>query len=184
MPERPALLSLCAMVLILFGAMALMNLATSMLVPENMQSLVGKVDDPFSAGLRGSESYHQLQRILLAPAAITGLLGIIAGIGLLRGSEAARKTGLAWAVIYLASGFVLAGGKIVCARAVIAALTPPDGVTAEMMQQMRDKLMKRELVEDAFTTVFVVAMSIAVVVLLTRRDSVAFCTQKPFSDTP
>ena len=178
------MLSLCAMVLILFGMMALMNMVTSGALPESMATLVGKTDDPLSAGMRHSEAYQQFNRAMIVPTLLAGILGIGAGIGLLQGRERARKAGIAWAVIYLIMGFAAAGVNVVCARSVIDKMELPPAVKPEMEEALRTALMNSVLVGAVFTTVFVVALAVLMVVLLTRRDAVAFCTLKPFGAPP
>ncbi len=178
------MLSLCAMVLILFGTMALMNLVTAQLQPEGVQTLVGKVDDPLSEAMRHSEGYAVFRKAMLVPTILAGIAGVVAGIAVLRGSELARKAGIVWAVAYLFMGFATAGANIWFGRVVIDKMEMPPAVKPEMVDSLRAGLMNSVLIGAGFTTVFVVALSVAVVVLLTRSDSVAFCTLKPFSDSP
>jgi len=174
------MLSLCAMVLILFGMMALMNLVTSEAVPESMATLVGRTDNPLSTGMQHSEAYQRFKKAMLVPTLLAGMLGIGAGIGLLQGREGARKAGIAWASIYLIMGFAAAGVNIVCARSVIDKMELPPAVKPEMEEALRTALMNSVLVSAVFTTVFVLALAVLMVVMLTRRDAVAFCTMKPF----
>ena len=179
MPIRPPSLGICGIVMIIFGTMALMNLVTAG-VGQGMSAMPQANDNPLATAVQQSADFRFYKKMLLVPTLLTGILGVAAGIGVLKGREWARKAGLLWSVLYLAVGMAGSWASIACMRPVVATLPLPPSMTPEMFEAMRHSMMTSSLIAAGFTTVFFLAAAIVMIVLLTRPAVVAFCTMKPF----
>jgi len=179
MPIRPPSLGICGIIMILFGTMALMNLITAGM-GQGMTSLPAASANPVTVAMRESEGLKTFRKLLMAPILLTGVLGVVAGIGVLKGSNGARKAGILWAVLYLLIGLVENGSTIHYLRQIVATMPMPPTVKPEMVETVRSQLMISSLINAGFTTVFFLALAVAMIVLLTRPAVVKFCTAKPF----
>lgn len=179
MPERPPLLSLAGMILILFGAMALMNLVTTELVHQGTQTVVGEVKNPLAEALKLSQGYQVFQKVLLLPKFLVGVFGILIGIGVIKGRETARKAALAWAVAYLALGLTETWTNVSYTREAAASMTLPATMQPDQIEAARQGLINSSLIGAVFSLGFVIALAVALILVLTRRESVAFCRWTP-----
>ena len=144
-------------------------------------SCLGKVDNPVATALQQESGYQVLMKGLLVPKFLVGLLGLVAGIGVIKGRDAARKAGVIWALVYLVLGAAETAGNVYFTRAAVATMQMPPAVKPEMIAGVRAGLMNTTLIGAAFALVFVLALAIMMVVQLTRRECVEFCTAKPFN---
>ncbi|MDB6137871.1 MAG: hypothetical protein JWO94_943 [Verrucomicrobiaceae bacterium] len=165
--------------MIIFGTMALMNLVTAGL-GQGMTSMPMASDNPLTVAMRESEGLKMFQKLLLLPVFLTGVLGVVAGIGVLKGSNGARKAGILWSTLYLLAGVADNAATMFYMRQAVAVMPMPPAVKPEMVESAKSQLMVSSLINAGFTTVFFIAMAVAVIVLLTRPPVVAFCTRKPF----
>ena len=161
--------------------MTLMNLFNSELLPANMQTMVGKVDNPVDQALQALPGFVMLKKSLLLPKLLIGIVGIFAGIGILKGKEVARKIGLAWTLAYVVLGLAEPIANIGFSRIAIATMEMPKAVPLAQVAEIRDRLLNSTIIGTAFATVFVLALAISLFMLLSRRECVEFCTHKPFS---
>ncbi len=179
MPERPPLLSLAGMILILFGAMALMNLVTTELAGQGTQTVVGEVKNPLTEALGRSQGYQWFQKVLLAPKFLIGVFGVLTGIGVVRGREFARKGALLWALAYLVLGFTETCANVSYTREAVAAITLPPTMQPAQVEAAKQGLINSSLIGAVFSLGFVLALAVALILVLTRRENVAFCRWTP-----
>ena len=181
MPVRPGSLSLCGIVLILFGTMTLMNLFKTELMPANMQTMVGPVDNPLDQALQKLPGFVELKKAMLAPKLLLGIVGLFAGIGVIKGRESSRKLALAWSLGYLVLGMAEPLANVGFSRAAIAAMEMPKAVPADQIAVLRERLFTSTLIGTGFAVVFVVVLALLLFIQLSKRECVEFCTFKPFS---
>ncbi len=179
MPIRPPSLGICGIIMIIFGALALMNLVTSGM-GQGVLNQPQATTNPVATGMQQSQGLAQFKKMLLAPIFLTGVLGVVAGFGVLKGRNEARKAGILWAVLYFLIGVAENGAVLHFMRQVVATMPMPPAVKPEMVETVRSQLLISSQINAAFTTVFFLALAVAVIVLLTRPAVVKFCTAKPF----
>lgn len=179
MPERPPLLSLAGMILILFGTMALMNLVTTEFVAQGTQTVVGEVKNPLAEALKLSQGYQLFQKALLAPKFLIGIFGVLFGVGVIKGRDAARKGALVWAAVYLALGLAETWANVSYTREAVASMTLPATMQLDQAEAAKHGLINSSLVGAVFSLGFVIALAVALILVLTRRESVAFCRWTP-----
>lgn len=179
MPIRPSLLGICGIIMIIFGTMALMNLVTAGM-GQGMTSLPQASENPLTVAMRDSEGLKMFQMLLRAPILLGGILGVLAGIGVLRGNNGARLAGIFWAVLYLLIGVADNAATLYYVRQAIDHITMPPAVKPDMIETVKNQLMVSSQINAGFTSVFFVALAVAMIVMLTRPEVVKFCTAKPF----
>ena len=179
MPIRPPTLGICGIIMILFGTMPLMNLITAGM-GQGMTSLPAASANPVTVAMQDSVGLKTFHKLLIAPIFLTGVLGVVAGIGVLKGNNGARKAGILWAVLYLVIGLVENGATVHYVQQIVTRMPMPSSVEPAFAEVARRQVMMSSFINAGFTTVFFLALAVAMIVLLTRPAVVKFCTAKPF----
>ncbi|MDB6075509.1 MAG: hypothetical protein JWO89_3149 [Verrucomicrobiaceae bacterium] len=179
MPIRPPTLGICGIIMILFGTMALMNLITAGM-GQGIASQPAVSTNPVTVAMQDSVGLKMFHKLLIVPIFLTGVLGVVAGIGVLKGRNGARKAGILWAILYLVIGLAENGATIHYLRQIVATMPMPPTVKPDMVEVARSQIMISSFINAGFTTVFFLALAVAMIVLLTRPAVVKFCTAKPF----
>lgn len=178
MPIRPPSLGICGIIMIIFGVMALMNLITAGMGQGTILPQAGA--NPMVVALQKDGGLEVFKKLLLLPVFLTGVLGVVAGIGALKGNNGARKAGIVWAVVYLLIGLAENGATLYYGRRAAATMDMPVAVKPDMVESVRQQVMVSSYINAGFTTFFFLVLAVALIVMLTRPAVVKFCTAKPF----
>jgi len=183
MPTRPSSLGVCGILLIIFGALGLIGLISSVMMVSGGWNLPGAERNPALAAMK-LPGYLFFMKVMIVPTLLGSLLGIVAGAGLLKGHEWARKGGLLWAVVKIISGLAGVWASFAFVVPMIAKMTLPPGMKPEQAEIFRATMHAAMTGGMVMAAVFAVALPVVLMVLLTRPRLAEYCKRTAPSIPP
>lgn len=181
MQERPDLLSASAILFLIFGVISVFGVLSSGFMFLAGASTPGLAENPAIVAMKEVPEYALMMKMMILPTLVAAVIGIMVGLGQLKGREWARKGGIAlalWNILSTGLG-TWATLKYVSPRmeasvqSVLATLPNKGG---EMPPEALVGMMRASMNAGAISgSLFWVGCSVALIILLTRPSVVAFC---------
>lgn len=174
MLKRPPTVTVPAILLLIFEVFALFGVISNIAMSAAPQA----AGSPFAASaalLKESPEYALYSKIAMPVIALLAIVGIATALGLFKGREWSRKTGIGLA---LAKIVTTASGTWATIKYVHPLM---EKMTATMMAKGGDPAVMQSTMKVAMFasaiigTLFWVAVAVAMIVLLTRKSAVVFC---------
>lgn len=169
--------------MIVFGAFGVLMLLRTALMSSSMAGLPGADQNPALAIMQSPE-FVTYMKVMSIPSLIGGVLGIVAGIGMLKGREWGRKSGLFWTAWQLLTGLAGIWASFTYMLPMFAKMPTPRGMKAEEAEIFRTVMSAFMTAAIGVGAVFAIALPIVVLVLLTRPAVVAYCRSTPSVPPP
>ena len=168
--------------MIIFGAFGLLGVISSFAVLAMVSQIKGATNNPGFAVMQ-TPQYAMFMKAMIVPTLAAAVLGIAAGIGLLKGREWARKGGLVWAVLTLITklaGVWFSYSNMAMMTSKMASTPGMKPEQAAMVQGITAAIVPVTL---ALSALFAVALPVLLLVLLTRPRVVGYC-KRTLPDAP
>lgn len=183
MNKRPPTVTIPAILFLIFEILALLGVITNGLT----MMLASKPDgvlmaNPAVAAMNASPEFLLYSKIMVPITLVLAALGIAVGIGLFKGKELARTTGIKLAVLKIVTVLVGTWMTLTYLNPQIAkTMAAMGGQSQAMMQSTMQAAMLAGAIGGAL---FGIAVGVAFIILLTRASAVAFCRGEAVNSSP
>jgi hypothetical protein len=178
MSKRPPTLTVPAILFLIFEIFALFGVLSSGVMMMVSAKLPGELANPALAAMNDSPVYALYMKIMLPVSLIVGSLGIAVAIGLFKGKELARKGGIWLSLFKVVSTTIATWMTVVYVNPAMEkymAATMAKAGQGQDTAMIQSTMKIASLVGAIGGTLFWLALSVAMIILLTRPSAKAWC---------